>query len=566
MVPSKSYCFLRASTIDDAQRVYSGLHARSSLAQNGGPLYLSYCHRVPAVPSTWDGPLPDGLHLVEDFVDESEAQLLLTACLAAGEDDADTDADCNALKHRRVWHFGYAFQYGTNDVDPEKPLVDRPIPSVCSALWPRLQQLMPVDAPPFVPDQLTLNAYAPGQGIPPHCDTHSPFEEPIASLSLGDSGVVMDFRRPSNGSGDDADVQRSIWLPPRSLLLMTGAARYGWTHGITPRHMDVVPASSSSSLSSSALGDIGLTVKRRAALRVSLTFRQLRNVAAAGPCRCAYAALCDSRAKEAAAQVPTVTPSAVHLEQENVHRVYDTIAGHFSETRHSPWPQVLQFVQALGAGAILADIGCGNGKYLVQEAPVLCCLGGDRSGNLLAVCRERGLNVFRCDCLQVPLRDGVADGCICIAVVHHLATEERRLQALREIARVLRPGGHALVYVWAKNQAKDSRQSSYLRQNKRNRPGNVDSNEATNNGAVQVVNGLPVHTNRTQFAAQDMLVPWKLKAATTTADAAQEFLRYYHVFEEGELEALVERIDGVRVVRGYYDQGNWCVVFEKNEK
>lgn len=155
---------------------------------------------------------------------------------------------------------------------------------------------------------------------------------------------------------------------------------------------------------------------------------------------------------------------------------------------------------------------------------------------------------------------------------------------MQEIARILRPGGQALVYVWAKNQAKDSRQSSYLRQNKRNRAGNQDNDTLppnSNNTAVQIVNGLPVHTNRTQFAAQDMLVPWKLKADSGVATAEvrepgpeptdringsepQEFLRYYHVFEEGELEALVKRIEGVRVVRAYYDQGNWCVIFQKS--
>lgn len=85
---------------------------------------------------------------------------------------------------------------------------------------------------------------------------------------------------------------------------------------------------------------------------------------------------------------------------------------------------------------------------------------------------------------------------------------------------------------------------------------------------VEYVNGLPVHTNRTQFAAQDMLVPWKMRAepddaTKATAKPQQLFLRYYHVFEEGELEALVGRVNGAHVLRSYYDQGNWCVVFEK---
>lgn len=42
---------------------------------------------------------------------------------------------------------------------------------------------------------MTLNDYAPGQGIPPHVDTHSPFEEIFACLSLN-SGVTMHFKTP----------------------------------------------------------------------------------------------------------------------------------------------------------------------------------------------------------------------------------------------------------------------------------------------------------------------------------------------------------------------------------
>lgn len=147
------------------------------------------------------------------------------------------------------------------------------------------------------------------------------------------------------------------------------------------------------------------------------------------------------------------------------------------------------------------------------------------------------------------------------------------------MARILRIGGRALIYVWAKNQAKDSRQSSYLRQNKRNAANEKYENSDSAEPTPKYVEGLPVHTNRTQFAHQDMLVPWKLKSnaadTTTTAAAAAalstapstvlavEFLRFYHVFEEHELEALVRTVSGVQIERSYYDQGNWCVVFQK---
>jgi len=43
----------------------------------------------------------------------------------------------------------------------------------------------------------------------------------------------------------------------------------------------------------------------------------------------------------------------------------------------------------------------------------------------------------------------------------------------------------------------------------------------------------------------------------------ETFLRYYHVFEENELEQLCSEIPDIVIKRSYYDQGNWCVIFEK---
>lgn len=78
----------------------------------------------------------------------------------------------------------------------------------------------------FQPDQITVNIYEPGQGIPPHVDTHSAFEEPIVSLSLL-SDVVMEFR-------DCANIRNVVTtlLPAQSLLIMMGAARYRYKHGL----------------------------------------------------------------------------------------------------------------------------------------------------------------------------------------------------------------------------------------------------------------------------------------------------------------------------------------------
>ncbi|XP_017114749.1 alkylated DNA repair protein alkB homolog 8 [Drosophila elegans] len=534
MLPGKSYCFVVCATLEDSQLIYLGMHNVSTIGQQGAVAYLSYIKELPALAgkSPWNRPLPSGLVVIPDFVSEEEESTLLAAIAADGK----TSAGSGTLKHRNVKHFGYEFLYGSNNVDPSKPL-DQSIPSACDVLWPRLESSSSTwDW--STPDQLTVNEYEPGHGIPPHVDTHSAFLDPILSLSL-QSDVVMDFRR--------GEEQVQVRLPRRSLLIMSGEARYDWTHGIRPKHIDVVPSASG-----------GLTTKVRGK-RTSLTFRRLRR----GPCDCSYPMLCDTRQSKAPQELSaSLATQAVSLEQQNVHEVYDKIADHFSETRHTPWPQVAGFLESFDPQSVVLDIGCGNGKYLGCN-PELLAIGCDRAQGLLAVGRRKGQNVFRCDCLSVPVRSSSIDGCISIAVVHHLATGERRLAAIKEMARVLRPGGRALVYVWAKDQRKNDKKSAYLRQNKavnKERTTEQQQRQKQHQELEQLPNNtpLPVHTNRTEFQQQDVLVPWKTKDEQRTT-----YLRYYHVFEEQELENLVAQLPEVQLTKSYYDQGNHCVIFEK---
>ena len=57
-----------------------------------------------------------------------------------------------------------------------------------------------------------------------------------------------------------------------------------------------------------------------------------------------------------------------------------------------------------------------------------------------------------CDNLELPFRDESFDAVLSIAVVHHFATTERRVNALRELARILRIGGRVVITVWALEQ------------------------------------------------------------------------------------------------------------------
>ena len=50
-------------------------------------------------------------------------------------------------------------------------------------------------------------------------------------------------------------------------------------------------------------------------------------------------------------------------------------------------------------------------------------VGSDRSFNLAEICKDRKFEVFVGDVLSIPLRADIFDVCLCIAVIHHLATE-----------------------------------------------------------------------------------------------------------------------------------------------
>jgi len=546
LIPAKSYSFVVFRSIESAVQCMDGVNGKIGVDEDGlssggnkagisGPLYLSYVdHAPPQVQDNWCEKLPSGLEVLEAFISSQEEKELLGLF-----DWTESSSLDGAMKHRQVKHFGYEFNYTTNNIDPNLPL-EAKIPDLCLDICQRAVEKGLIDV---LPDQLTINRYLPGQGIPPHTDTHSCCTSTILSLSLG-SSTVMQFRGPG------AKLV-SVLLPAKSLLVMSGESRYAWTHGITPHKHDVVKDKDSG----------GLTLLTRGE-RVSLTFRKTLG----GPCVCSYPLYCDSVAKESRdtqqGKEAVEEDTAAKLEALHVHQVYETIADHFSDTRHKPWPQVLEFLKMLDPGSVLLDLGCGNGKYLGQEGSESRMeIGMDYSQGLLDIVVQRGHQACRSDLLFVPCRDSVADGIICIAALHHLSTTVRRLSSLREMTRVLAPGGKFLIYVWAKDQRKGEA-SSYLKQNKKNfKKSQVEVKVEEEIGQF----GLPVHVNRTQFKHQDLLVPWKLKNEKTPeiCENSPVFQRYYHVFEEGELEGLIGQIDQLTVIRSYYDQGNHCVIAQK---
>jgi alkylated DNA repair protein alkB homolog 8 len=428
-------------------------------------------------------------------------------------------------------------------------------------------------------DQLTVNDYPLGVGISPHIETHSAFDDTIAALSLGSSAVMI-FRRSTststsyNSNSEEGDEvgdggvileQKALLLPPRSLLIMKGEARLAWAHYIPHRRTDYLASGK----------DLP-----RGPRRVSFTYRKVREE----PCECAYPALCDSQegsipptrmaeklAVAAAAEKQEDVDqeqelmncnSAQSLEDSNVNNVYNAIAPHFSATRFAIWPAVRKFIENIPSGGIVADVGCGNGKYFGVRKDLFTA-GSDRSIGLAKVAAQRlspaGLavsehpraDVIVADGLELPYRESSCDAVLCIAVVHHMASVKRRISFLEGLLKILVPGGRGIVTVWATEQENMKKVSKWdpLMQTE-------DGEEGRNDYLVPW--HLPMHRVEAVAAAQSAA-----EVAVDTGKNALVFRRYYHLFEPGELEGLVEQVPGAAVVEGFYDKDNWCVVFER---
>lgn len=182
-----------------------------------------------------------GLGYHPEYLGEAEEGGLLKAI--------DAEPWITDLK-RRVQHYGYRYDYKARRVDPAMYL--GPLPDWARPLAARLARegLMPAE-----PDQLIVNEYEPGQGIAAHVDCVPCFGPAICSVTLG-SRCTMELTALGGEGREDLLLER------RSLLVLTGDARYRWRHAIPARKSDRVD---------------GVAVPRRR--RVSLTFRNIQREA-----------------------------------------------------------------------------------------------------------------------------------------------------------------------------------------------------------------------------------------------------------------------------------------------
>jgi tRNA (uracil-5-)-methyltransferase TRM9 len=176
----------------------------------------------------------------------------------------------------------------------------------------------------------------------------------------------------------------------------------------------------------------------------------------------------------------------------------------------------------------LLNVGCGHGADFLPFKDGFELYGVDFSTEMIKqACRyskkfKFTVNLQVADARNLPFADDTFDWAIAVATYHHLQGHGEQLKALRELRRVLKPGGEAFITVWNHCQP------------------------------------------RFWFKGKETGVPWKIKG--------QVISRYYYLFTYNELEGLIKK-SGLKIYKSFpeasyhfplkYFSRNICILVKK---
>ncbi|KAL7559689.1 hypothetical protein ACA910_002397 [Epithemia clementina (nom. ined.)] len=195
-----------------------------------------------------DEPIP-GLFVYEDFITEEEEALILEELdgkpTSVNLDSCNDDKTTHSEKQHLPWklakfngvHYGKRWGVHCNLRDrmvsePENPLPD----FLQQIILPRLQRLKPMSG--CIPNEANAIDYRRtlGHYLSAHVDDRQLSKEPIANLSLA-GNCFMTFRNVATHRNVAVPVAR-VYLPRRCLQILTGRARYDFSHAID--HADLL--------------------------------------------------------------------------------------------------------------------------------------------------------------------------------------------------------------------------------------------------------------------------------------------------------------------------------------
>lgn len=196
-----------------------------------------------------------------------------------------------------------------------------------------------------------------------------------------------------------------------------------------------------------------------------------------------------------------------------VDKFYNENYKKFSDTRFCLWDVVRDFGNNFTSSSIVLDAGCGNGKNIKYFQHKCNVIGIDKCENLVNICIEKGYQVTNEDVTSLSFQNNTFDFIMSIAVIHHIDTEEMRVNAIKELIRVLKPGGKLLITCWA-----------------------FEADE---------------YSKKKKFIKGDNMVKFNTK----------EILRYYYIYDKDGFNELCKKThNNVNIT---WDRGNWNAIFTK---
>lgn len=209
--------------------------------------------------------------------------------------------------------------------------------------------------------------------------------------------------------------------------------------------------------------------------------------------------------------------------------VFDQIAPGWYNFRHRTiFRRELEALATRWGEGRLLNLGCAHGPDFLPFQSDFELYGVDLSTEMLGFARKYApkydfrVNLARADVRSLPYRDNAFDFAIAVATYHHISGKTGKLAALRELKRVLKPGGEAFITVWNRWQPKF------------------------------------------WFKGREIAVPWRTREKT--------LYRYYYLFTYFELEKLAKET-GFAAIKSFpegsyrfpikYFSRNICLLLKK---
>ncbi|HLZ31719.1 MAG TPA: class I SAM-dependent methyltransferase [Chloroflexota bacterium] len=189
---------------------------------------------------------------------------------------------------------------------------------------------------------------------------------------------------------------------------------------------------------------------------VALACPDCRGALTGEPLRCARC----GRVFETQDGIPLLLPSSLLGDTEQrQHALYAAVAHEYDDVfprhvaEHYLDKRTGLVKNLIPLGGLVLDVGCGTGQLgAAIAAEGYDVFGVDLSPAMVARARDRGLvGTFSAITTALPFADDAFDLALTVATLHHLETPERVAATVREMGRIVKPGG--FVVLWDHNPA-----------------------------------------------------------------------------------------------------------------